>query len=186
MKNPDNARFYGGLNSAVYVAPKGTTGPIDLATPAAGFTEVGWLSEDGITFDRDEDVTVLRAFQGATVIARKTNSVEDSFTFQCLEETATVLGLQYKGQTPEVTGTGDAAIARINMADQARQDDRAFVVDVFHGDIQKRHVIPSGSVSTGSFTYSNGDATVYEFTVSINGADAYILTNSPAVTGTGA
>lgn len=182
MKNTDNARFYGDLASAVYVAPKGTTGPSDLAEPA-GFEELGWLSEDGITFDRDEDNTVLRAYQGATVVRRKTNSVDDSFTFQCLEETATVLGLYYKGQTAEVTGTGDAAVAKIELKDQARSDERAFVVDVVDGDITKRHVIPSGSVGTGSLTYSNGDATVYEFTVSINGNDAYVLTNNPAVTG---
>lgn len=182
MKNPDNARFYGDLASAVYVAPKGTTGPTTLAAPV-GFEELGWLSEDGITFDRDEDSTVLRAYQGATVIRRKTNSVDDSFTFQCLEETATVLGLYYKGQEPTVTGTGASAVARINLSDQARQDDRAFVVDVVDGDIVKRHVIPNGSVGAGSLTYSNGDATVYEFTVSINGDGAYILTNSPAVTG---
>ena len=182
MKNPDNTRFYGDLASAVYVAPKGTTGPTDLDTPT-GFEELGWLSEDGITFDRDEDVTVLRAYQGATVVRRKTNSVDDSFSFQCLEETATVLGLHYKGQEAEVTGSGDSAVARINLTDQARQDDRAFVVDVVDGNIVKRHVIPSGSVGTGSLTYANGEATVYEFTVSINGNDAYILTNNPAITG---
>lgn len=141
-KNTDNIRIYGGEDSAVYVAPKGTEGPSDLAVPAAGFTELGWLSEDGISIDTDVDATTHRAFQGGTIVRRKKNSVERTISFQCLEETATVLGLFYAGQTAEVTGSGDDVVARINLENQTASDERAFVIDVFDDGVQQRVVVP--------------------------------------------
>jgi hypothetical protein len=178
-KTYDNIRIYGDLDSGVWVAPKGTEGPADLDAPT-GFEELGWLSEDGISFERSEDATTHRAYQGATIVRRKKTSVEDSFTFQCLEETAETLGLYYSGQTPVVTGTGESAIATITVADQARSDERAFVVDVVDGDVVKRYVIPSATVSGGTVAHSNADMTVYEFTGTIQG-DYTIITNSPGV-----
>jgi len=180
-KNENNVRIYGGEDSAVYVAPKGTAGPTDLAEPT-GFTELGWLSEDGITMDTDIDATTHRAFQGGTIVRRKRNSVERTISFQCLEETATVLGLFYAGQTAQVTGTGATAVARINLEGQTNSDERAFVIDVFDGDVQQRYVIPVASVEPGSLAFSNSDMTVYEFTLTVHGNDAYILTNNPGVT----
>lgn len=178
----DNIRIYGDLDSGVWVAPKGTTLPTDLDTPDEPLTEVGWLAEDGISFERSEDATSHRAYQGGTIVRRKKTSVEDSFTFQCLEETATTLGLYYAGQTAEVTGTGEAAVARLTVKDQTKSDDRAFVVDVVDGDFTKRYTVPVGAVGTGSIAHSNGSMTIYEFTVSIQG-EYDIITNSPGVVG---
>lgn len=174
----DNIRVYGDLESAVYVAPKGSTVPTDLAEPSAPFTELGWLSEDGIGEDRSEDVQTFRAYQGGTIVRRKKTSVEDSITFQCLEETATVLGLRYAGQTATVTD----GVATIRVANQTKDDPRAFVVDVVDGDYTKRYVIPVGYVGTGSVAHSNSAMTVYEFTVTIQG-DYDIITDSPGVAG---
>lgn len=175
----DNIRIYGDLDSGVYVAPKGTTLPTDLDTPA-DFTELGWLSEDGISVDRSEEATTHRAYQGGTIVRRKKTSVEDSFTFQCLEETATVLGLYYAGATPTVQD----GVAKIEVKNQTRTDERAWVVDVVDGNVKKRYVVPVGTVSTGSVVHSNSEMTVYEFTVTIQG-DYEVITNSPGVVGGG-
>lgn len=174
----DNIRIYGDLDSGVWVAPKGTTLPTALDAPGVDFTEVGWLSEDGIGFDRSTDAVSHRAYQGATLVRRKKTSVEDTFTFQCLEETAVVLGLYYAGQEPTVA-TG---VATINVSNQTASDERAFVVDVVDGDYTKRYVVPVGSVEGGSVAHSNSEMTVYEFTVTIQG-DYDIITDSPGVAG---
>lgn len=174
----DNIRVYGDLESAVYVAPKGSTLPTTLDAPVAPFTELGWLSEDGIGENRSEDMQTFRAYQGGTIVRRKKTSVEDSITFQCLEETALVMGLRYAGQTATVAGD----VATINVANQTRDDARAFVIDVVDGDYTKRYAIPVGYVGTGSVAHSNSSMTVYEFTVTIQG-DYDIITNSPGVVG---
>lgn len=128
--------------------------------------------------DRSEDATTHRAYQGGTIVRRKKTSVEDSFTFQCLEETATTLGLYYAGQTPTVAN----GVATIEVKNQTATDERAWVVDVVDGSYTKRYVVASGTVSTGTVAHSNSDMTVYEFTVTILG-DYEVITNSPGVVG---
>lgn len=178
MKVYENIRIYGDLDSGVYVAPKGSTLPTDLDTLDPAFKEVGWLSEEGISFERNEEATTHRAYQGGTIVRRKKTSVEDTFTFQALEETAVTMGLYYAGRTPTVSN----GVAKIEVKNQTASDERAFVVDVVDGSVKKRYVIPVGAVSGGTLAHSNAEMTVYEFTVTIQG-DYEILTNSPGVIG---
>ena len=165
-KDRDNVRIYGDDASGVWVADKGTTGPVGLAAPGVGFTEVGWLGEDGIDFDRNEEVSEFKAFQGGTMLRKKVTSVDDTFKFIALEETALTLGLYYKG----VTATAGTGIETYEISNQAVSDERAFVVDLVDGAVTKRYVIPSGEV-TGRATvgHKNTDLTMYEFTVTIYG-----------------
>lgn len=172
----DNIRIYGDLDSAVYVGDKGATLPADLGEPSEGFTELGWLSEDGISEARSEDAQNFRAYQGGTIVRRKKTSVEDTITFQCLEETAAVVGLRYAGQTPTATG----GVATINVKEQTKDDPRAFIVDVVDGGATKRYVVPIGYAGSGTLVHSNSAMTVYEFTVTIVG-DYDIITDSPGV-----
>lgn len=174
----DNVRVYGDLDSAVYVGDKGSTLPTDLSEPGPDFTELGWLSEDGIGDNRSEDAQTFRAYQGGTIVRRKTTSVEDSITFQALEETATVMGLRYAGQEPEVTD----GVARIKVENQTAENARAFIIDVVDNETTKRYAIPVGHVGSGSVAHSNSAMTVYEFTVTIQG-DYEIITDSPGVVG---
>lgn len=165
-KDRTNIRIYGDDASAVYVAPKGTTGPTTLAAPGVGFVELGWLSEDGIDLDRDANVVEFNGFQGGAVVRTKKTSVKDTFKFVCLEETATTLGLAYAGVVP-TTATGVDTFAITN---QTTSDERAWVADLVDGAITKRLVVPSGEAElTGTIAHKNSDMTMYEFTVTIYG-----------------
>lgn len=168
----------GGDDSAVWVAPVGSTLPATLADPASPFESVGWLSEDGISFARSEDRQVFRGHQGGVVVKRKTASVDDTFKFQCLETTALTLGLLYKGAVPTVA-TG---VATIQVTNQTASDERAFVLDEFLDDgSQLRYVVPVGSVElTAEVVWRTSEMTVYEFTVGVNG-DHTIITDAPGV-----
>jgi len=165
-KDRDNVRIYGDDASGVWAAPKGTTGPTDLAAPGVGFVETGWLSEDGVDFDRSEDVAEFKAFQGGATLRKKVTSQEDTFKFVCLEETALTMGLYYKG----VTATTATGVDTYAITNQSVSDERAWVVDLVDGAVTKRYVIPSGEV-TGRATVShkNSDMTMYEFSVTIYG-----------------
>lgn len=174
-----NIRVYGDESGGAYVAPKGTTGPTDLAAPGATYKEVGWMSEDGISAERNQDATSFKAWQGGKIVRRKITHTEDAFKFQCLEENAVVFGLMYRGQTPTVT-TG---VASITVTNQTVSDERAWVFDVIDGSVTKRYVVPSGVAQlTASVDHKNTDMTVHEFTVTAQG-DYFVLTNNPAVTG---
>src|SRR5215210_883604 len=177
-KNTSFIHTFGDQTSAVFVAPKGSTGPTGLAAPAAPFVEVGWISEDGVTQSRSQDATSFRAWQGAQVVKRKITSTEDTFSFQALEENAVVHGLIYRGQVPTVA----AGVATTTITNQSVVDDRAWVIDLIDSTVTKRFVVPSGSHElTGDIAYTNGDLTVYEFTVTVQG-DYFEITNNPAIT----
>ena len=170
----------GGDDSAVYVAPKGTTGPTSLAAPGVTYDDAGWLSEDGISFSRSEDRQVFRGHQGGKIVKRRTSSVDDTFKFQCLETTAVTLGLLYKGQEPTVA-TG---VATIHVTGQTVNDERAWVLDEFLDDgSTMRYVIPNGTAeTTGDVVWKTDELTVYEFTVGVNG-DYFVITDAPGVVG---
>src|SRR5690242_9934005 len=96
-KNNANIRVYGGDAGGVWVADKGTTGPTGLTTPATGWSEVGWLSDTGLKLEQKADKQKFYAWQGGTVVKVSISKAERMFTFECLEETALVLGLAYPG-----------------------------------------------------------------------------------------
>lgn len=178
-KNLNNIRIYGDETGAVYVAPKGTTGPTDLSAPAVGFVEVGWISEDGVDETLDQSSEVFRAWQGAKVVRRKVTQSDRTFKFQALEENLVTHGLKYRGQAPTVA-TG---VAKTEVKNQTAQDTRAWVFDLVDGDVTKRFVIPAGDYAmTGTIQYRGNAMTILEFEVTPIG-DYIELTDDPAIVG---
>jgi hypothetical protein len=179
-KDLANVLVGGGGASEVSCAPKGSTLPTDLDALEAPFEGTGWLSEEGTSFSREEERQVSRGHQGGAIVKRITASVDDSFKFQCLETTALVLGLMFKGQVPVVT-TG---VAKITITDQANSDERAWVIDeVLDDGSIERYVIPDGSAQlTAEVVRKHNELTVYEFTVGVTG-DYFLYTDAPGVVG---
>jgi hypothetical protein len=174
-----NIRIYGDDAGGVWVAAKGTTGPTTLAAPGVGFSEIGWISEDGISQERSQDATSFRAWQGGQVVRRKITNTEDTFSFQALETNAVTHGLMFRGQTPTIA-TG---VATTVVQNQSVTDERAWVFDMVDGTVTKRYVIPSGAYElSGTIVARNDEMTVHEFTVTPQGAYFHI-TNAPAIVG---
>lgn len=184
-KDYQNVRMYGDLTSGVFVAPKGTTLPTDLATaPAAAFLELGWLAEDGVAEAISADTVEFHGWQGSTLLKRKRTKAGKTFTFQCLEENAATMGLKYRGQVPTVTGAAGAKVAKLEYKNQNVTDERAWVIDAHDGLVKHRHVIPAGAYEvTGTVEYQAANMTILTVEVSVIGEGAYELTNNPAVTG---
>lgn len=176
-KNLANIRIYGDQDSAVYVAPKGTTGPVGLAAPAAAFADLGWLSEDGTDISRESSSTDFTAWQGGTIVRTKVSGVKDTLKVVCLEETAVALGLYYPGMTSAtVTGT-----TTITVPGGSKSNEKALVVDFLDDTVTKRYSIPRAEVTAvGTISHKNTDMTMYEFTFTIYGGFT-IITNNPAL-----
>ena len=184
-KDYQNIRVFGDLASAVSVAPKGTTLPVDIATALnASFVEVGWLAEDGIEETQTQDQAEFTAWQGSTVVKRKRTKVGKTYTFQCLETNAVTNGLANRGQAPTITGAAGAKVAKTDFKNQTVNDERAWVLAMVDGAVTERHVIPAGDYAlTGSTSYQAGNMKILTFEITVIGEGAYVLTNHPAVTG---
>jgi len=179
-KNNANVRVYGGDAGGVWVADKGTTAPTGLAAPTTPWVDTGWLSDAGLKLEQKADKQKFYAWQGGTVVKVSVSKAERTFTFECLEETAVVLGLAYPGlsfttATGTATGTVPGGIHAV---------EKAFVLDAEDSDGNtKRYVVPVGSIDPSNTTEHKFDAlTVYSFQVDVLGGFD-IVTDSPAVVG---
>lgn len=173
-KQADNARFYGDLASGVWVAPKGTTFPVDLAAPSGTWDEVGWLQEDGIPFERDTDSTELKAYQGSKLIRRRVTTNGEKLTFASLEENLPTLQLAFPGA--EITEDDD--ITRL-VPSGAASSEWACLVDVIDGDIIKRYEVIRGDIAlTGTVDHKDTDATVHTFELTMY--EYELVSNNPA------
>lgn len=175
-KNLANIRIYGGDASAVFVAPTGTAAPVDLAAPAVAYVELGWTSEDGIDFGRTPEVKKFKGHQGGAVVRTKIIGTENSFKFQCLEETAVVLGLMHAGST----GVTTLEVSNIHIPSVMTPDLRAWVIDEYDDEIQTRYTAEGQVGDRGNVVMKTDEMTVYEFTVDIVG-DIEMVTDNPAV-----
>ena len=179
-KSNANTRVYGGDAGGVWVADKGTTAPADLATPATGWDEAGWLSDAGLKLEQKADKQKFYAWQGGTVVKVSISKAERTFTFECLEETAVVLGLAYPG----LAFTTTTGVAKGTVPGGIHAVEKAFVLDAVDSDGNtKRYVVPNGSIDPNNAVEHKFDAlTVYSFQVDVLG-DFDIITDSPAVVG---
>jgi hypothetical protein len=180
-KDRTNVRIYGDLASGVWVAPKGTTGPVDLTAPAVAYKELGWLSDAGVDLDRAANSNDFFAWQGGTRLRTKITSVGDTFHVQCLEENLVTTGLYYKGQAWTVTGTAPNKIATLSVTNQTVGDERAWVADFIDAGVTKRIIVPSGEVTDrATMGHNNAGTTIYDLTVTIYG-DYTVITNVASI-----
>ena len=181
-KNYDNVRVYGDLDSEVFLAPLGSTLPTTLADPTTPFAALGWLSEDGVSLAVSTNVEKFKGWQGGTTLRTKVTSTEKSISMQALEETPGVTELYYGHGAKTVTGTGDAAVARVDLPEGIGTIARAAVFKFVDGGVTKFLCCERVEVTDREeLSHTNSSMTMYGFTLEIIG-DSYILTDAPAFT----
>lgn len=182
-KDESNIHVYGDLDNSVFVSASGATVaamPADLAVPGADFTEVGWISEDGVKEGIDANSETFRAWQGATVVRKQITQSDRSFVFTALEENAVTAGLKYRGAA-STTDTLSKTRSTV-VKNQTKTDIRSWVVDLFDDAHHKRYAIPEGFYEvTGEQTYAASGITMLEITVTPIGEYTEIVTDPTIV-----
>lgn len=151
------------IGGAISVAPKGTTLPTDATTALAeAFSNLGYVSEDGLTRGITRDSEAIKAWGGDTVLTTQTDFAE-TFKFTLIE----VLNVDVKkvvfGDT-NVTGTLSAGItAKVNSAELP---EKVYAIDMVQNGAVSRIVVPAGKVTEISdIVYADGEPIGYEVTV---------------------
>lgn len=183
-RNNANVRVYGSLNDAIWIAPLGTTLPttlsLDLPSP---WVALGWLGQAGIPLALSTDVEKFKGHQGASTIRTKVTSTEKSFNFTALEETPAVLKLYHDAGDPIVTGTGAAAVARLDLPESVGVVAVAAVIQLEDEGILKFYCLERIEIGNREdVAHANAELTGYGMSAEILGA-SYILTNAPAFGG---
>lgn len=180
--NSDYAYSFGGDDSAVWVGDKDAANlPTDLTkdlTPN-GLVDVGWISDDGISFDDKMSINKAKGHQGGKVVKVLATDREFSFKFSMLETTAVVMGISFPGT--ELTNANGVVSGTIKGG--AVYDSRAWVIDEYSSDGKylKRYVIKSGAIDPSkTLTYKADDLMTYDCTVNVEG-DVELITNLPGM-----
>lgn len=178
MLNPANARIFGGDDDAVWLGPVGTRLPEGLEDPV-GLEHVGWLGPDGISVTPDISVGKFPGHQGGRTVRTKVTNSSTSVQFQCLESTATTMGLQMN----ILEKATKAGVVRARVSSGFRVEPRAAVIDLFDVDavtIQERYCCERIEIGERSeWKAANGEIRGYTFTAEIIG-DYWVVTNNPA------
>lgn len=130
-----------------------------------GWTDLGFISEDGVTESLSQDTQKLKAWQKGQTVRTLVTDGEASFKLVLLQTSAESIALYYGG----TVGT-DGSIVSDPTAERPRH---AFVLDVIDGDSRIRKYIPQGQVTeVGDLVYKGTEAVGYEVTITAHYSDA--------------
>lgn len=179
--NADNVRV--GLNGNIYLAPIGTTAPTDLDTAwAAGWSDLGYLSEDGVSMEYSTDQTDINAWQSLSPVRKVLTSVDMTLAFTAIELKTATVKLYFPSSTmTDVSGT----VHKLDIPSAPSPDERAIGLEWIDGDVKNRLIIPRGEVTErGAITIGRSDAVGLEMTISAYATSApelaSWLSNDPA------
>lgn len=147
-----------GTTGAIYVGPTSATAPASAVATLTGFTDLGYVSADGVTETRDRSTNQIRAWQNSDLVREVVTEATATFTATLLETSAATLAAYYGG-TVGVDGS-----IEINPASTGGR--KSFVIDLVDGADAIRTYIPAGEIlSVGEQVYQNGEAVGYEITI---------------------
>lgn len=128
---------------AVYVAPEGTTLPTDLAALADPWEDVGYVSEDGVTFTFSREQEDVMAWQSAEPIRVLITQEPKTIELDLLEFDRATLLLAFRGGD----FAGVSAPFTYTPPDAGASDVRALVIDGQDGDESFRFAFPRVQLS---------------------------------------
>lgn len=151
------------VGGAIYRAALGTTLPTDATSSlAAGFKQLGYVSEDGLTNSNSPESDDIKAWGGDIVLSLQTSKT-DTFQLTLIESlNEDVLKAVY-GTANVTVASGDITIT----ANSDEAEEAIWVVDmILRGNKLERIVIPDGKISElGDIVYKDDEAIGYEVTI---------------------
>ena len=173
-----------GANGSIHVAPIGTTQPVsEAAAYAAGWVELGYTSEDGVTLTDSKTIEPIPVWQLFYPARRVITDRDFSAAFVLRQWSADTVALAFGGG--EVTEVSTGHFKYEPPAPEVI-DERALGITWLDGDKTYRLIIPRGVVIENVETkIARGAAADLPVTFGIIGDDAggapwYLLTDDPA------
>lgn len=137
----------------VAVAPTNASGTLD-----ASWTDLGYVSEDGVTETTEQSTTVLRAWQNAKKVRTLVEEGSVQYQLTLIQTSADTVAFYYGG-TVEADGS-------IIINPTVERPVLAFDIDVIDGTSVIRAYAPEAQViEVGDQVYANGEPIGYEVTV---------------------
>ena len=145
------------VTGKIYAGATTATAPTSAVSALTAFTELGYVSADGITISQDRTTNQIRAWQNSDLVREVTTEATTTYSFTLLESTKEVIEL-YFGSTMT------AGKVQVNPGNTGGT--KSFVIDVVDGSDAIRHYLPLAEVTNvDSQTFANGEAISYTVTI---------------------
>lgn len=141
---PDNVLIGTSNGPGIWIAPVGTAAPADTTTaPAASWSTLGYLSEDGVTFATSTDSESITPWQSKSPVRTIITGRELTAEFTMLEFSAQNAALYFQQEVPtETDGEFDMTV----RSDSAAKT-YALLIDVKDADTVVRYFFPRATLS---------------------------------------
>ena len=141
---PDNVLIGTSNGPGIWIAPEGTAAPTDTTTaPAAEWSTLGYLSEDGVTFSTSTDSESITPWQSRSPVRTVITGRELTVDFTMLEFNAQNVALYFSQTTPTETGGAFS----LDVKSDAPAQTHAVLIDVKDGDHVVRYFFPRATLS---------------------------------------
>jgi hypothetical protein len=148
------------VTGTVSVGPTTAAAPADADTALTGFSDLGYVSEDGVTETRDRSTNAIKAWQNAATVREVVTEASLQYKLTLLETKAETVEAFY-GTT---VNAGDGSVTIVPSATGGAH---SYVIDVVDGADFIRTYIPLGEIiEVGDQVYASGEAIGYEVTIS--------------------
>ncbi|OZC80189.1 hypothetical protein CH274_13205 [Rhodococcus sp. 06-418-5] len=153
-----------GVTGALRFGAKGAVFPTLMSAWTSTFADAGWISDEGITENRDADTTPFVPWQSNSPIRVATTSETISWETVIWTTSFDTISLFYKVKAEDMVET-DGVVSFVD-GDIKDQDLRAFGIDIIDGVYARRFLVPLGEVTErGSQTYTKGELIGYPVTI---------------------
>jgi hypothetical protein len=146
-----------GITGKVYVGATSATAPTSSTTSLSGFTELGYVSADGVEFATDRSTNQIRAWQNADLVREVVTEGTVTYSFSLLETNEAVIEAYFGGTMVD---------GKIELIPNQTGGRKSFVIDIVDGSKVIRHYVPTGEIlAIEPQTIQNGEAVAYGITV---------------------
>lgn len=150
------------VTGAVLVGALAATAPTGTGGATTGFTDLGYVGEDGVTETRDRSTDDIKAWQNGDTVRTLITDSSLRYNFQLIETTEATVEAAYGTTVTTGATEGNYVIVPSNTGGR-----KSWIIDVVDGAELKRIYVPQGEVTeVGDTVYANGEAIGYEVTLS--------------------
>lgn len=146
-----------GVTGKVWVGATSATAPTASDSVLTGFTDLGFVSADGLSITPEKSTSGINAWQDSALVRTVVTESSLTYSFMLLETTEDAIELYF----------GSALTAgKIQVNPASTGGRRSFVFDIIDGDKVIRHYVPAGEITAvEAQTVAAGDAMGYGVTL---------------------
>lgn len=165
----------------VYVAEVGAAIPADVdAAFGAEWTELGYVSEDGVSFTPSVDINDINAWQSKVPVKRSLTGIDFDIKFTLLQTTQKASSLFFFGEDWAVTGSN----SKLTVTSNPTLDERALAVEYTDDEGNLNRIILPRALVTDreDLTLNRSDAVQWGLTfkaLDLDGTVIVVDSNNP-------